>query len=257
LTLLARDEVKKLEPNVKAVTGLLSPSTGVIDSYRLMQSFYGRAKENGVEFVFNAEVVGINRKSDCYELGIKDRDGISSITGKIVINSAGLFSDKIARMAGIDVEKAGYQIHYCKGEYFSLNPRVGRLVNRLVYPVPEQAGVGVHVTLSLDGGVRLGPNVKYIDKIDYSIDESNKMAFYQAAHRYLPSIELEDLSPDFAGIRPKLQGEGEGFRDFVIKDETDQGLPGFINLIGMESPGLTASPAIAQLVTEIVAEILK
>jgi L-2-hydroxyglutarate oxidase LhgO len=222
-----------------------------------MRSFYGRAKENGVDFVFNAEVVSIKRKSDCYEVGIKDRDGISSITGKIVINSAGLYSDKIAGMAGIDVEKAGYRVHYCKGEYFNLNPRVGRSVNRLVYPVPEQAGVGVHITLSLDGSVRLGPNVKYIDKIDYSIDDRNKPDFYQAAHRYLPSVELEDLSPDFAGVRPKLQGEGEGFRDFVIKDETGQGFPGLINLIGVESPGLTASPAIAHYVAEMVAGVLR
>ncbi len=257
LKLLPHDEVKRLEPNVKAVAGLLSPSTGVIDSYNLMRSFYGRAKESGAEFVFNAEVVGIDKNANSYRVNVKDREGISSVTGSVVINSAGLFSDRIAQLAGIDVEKARYKLHYCKGEYYCLNPKVGRLVNRLVYPVPEQAGVGVHITLSLDGTMRLGPNVKYTDTIDYSVGESDKPDFYRAAHRYLPSIEFDDLSPDFAGVRPKLQGKGEDFRDFVIRDETDKGLKGLINLIGIESPGLTASPSIAKYVTEIVAEILR
>jgi L-2-hydroxyglutarate oxidase LhgO len=256
LKLLPRDEVRRLEPNVKAVAGLLSPSTGVVDSYNLMRSFYGRAKESGAEFVFNAEVVGMDKNTSGYKVSVKDRDGTSSVMANVVINSAGLFSDRIAQMAGIDIEKAGYKLHHCKGEYFSLNPKVGRLVNRLVYPVPEQAGVGVHITLSLDGTMRLGPNVKYMDTIDYSVDESDKPDFYRAAHRYLPSIEFDDLSPDFAGVRPKLQGRGEDFRDFVIRDEIDKGLKGLINLIGIESPGLTASPSIAKYVAEIVSEIL-
>jgi len=174
-----------------------------------------------------------------------------------VINAAGLFSDKVAQLAGIDVEKAGYKLHYCKGAYFSLNPKNRRLVNRLVYPVPEQAGVGVHVTLSLDGSMRLGPNAKYTETIDYTVDKNDEAEFYQAAHRYLPSIEFNDLAPDFAGVRPKLQAKGKGFRDFVIRDEADKGLPGLINLIGIESPGLTASPSIAKYVAEIVAEILR
>ncbi|MDD5288273.1 MAG: NAD(P)/FAD-dependent oxidoreductase [Dehalococcoidales bacterium] len=256
LRMLSQDEVKRLEPNVSAVAGLLSLSTGVVDSYNLMRSFYGRAKESGAEFVFNAEVIGIVKKAGGYEVSVKDREGISSITSGVMINAAGLFSDRVAQMAGIDVEKAGYKIHYCKGEYFSLNPKVGRLVNRLVYPVPEQAGIGVHITLSLDGGMRLGPNVKYVDTIDYTVDETSKADFYRAAHRYLPAIEPDDLAPDFAGVRPKLQGRGESFRDFVIRDEADKGLPGLINLIGIESPGLTSSPAIARYVAGIAKESL-
>ena len=237
LQMLSGEEVKKLEPNVKAVAGLLSPSTGVVDSYNLMRCYYGRAKENGVEFVFNTEIIGIEKKSSGYEVRIQDREGVTSIIATVVINSAGLNSDKVAQLAGIDIEKAGYKIHYCKGEYFSLNSKVGRLVNRLVYPVPEQAGVGVHITLSLDGSMRLGPSVKYVDTIDYSVDESDKSDFYKAAHRYLPIIEMDDLSPDFAGIRPKLQGSGDQFRDFIVTNESDKGLPGMINLIGIDHPG--------------------
>ena len=256
LQMLAREDIKRLEPNVKAVAALLSPSTGVVDSYNLLRCYYGRAKENAVEFVFNTAVIGIVRSGGHYKVSIKDSEGISSVTANVVINAAGLFSDKVAQLAGIDLEKAGYKLHYCKGEYFSLNPKVGCSVHRLVYPVPEQAGVGVHVTLSIDGSMRLGPDTKYVDMIDYAVDESAGEEFYQAVRRYLPAVELDDLVPDFAGVRPKLQGPGEGFRDYVIRDETEKGLPGLINLIGIESPGLTASPAIAKYVAEIIAEIL-
>ena len=256
LQMLTRSEIKRLEPQVSAVAGLLSPSTGIIDSFDLMRSFYCCAKENGVAFVFGAEVINIDRTADGYQLGIQDADSTYSTTGTVVVNAAGLFSDRIAQLAGIDIEKSGYRLHYCKGEYFSLNSKISRLVNRLVYPVPEKAGLGVHVTLSLDGYVRLGPNAKYTDTIEYTVDESDKTEFYEAARRYLPSIEFDELTPDFAGIRPKLQGTGGAFRDFVIRDETDKGLPGLINLIGIESPGLTAAPAIAQFVVGNIKEIL-
>ena len=256
LRMLNRDEIKILEPNVEAFAGLLSPSTGVLDSHDLMQTFCGCAKENDVVFVFGAEVINIHRNAGGYEVGIQDSDRTYSVSGRVVINAAGLFSDRVAQLAGIDVEKAGYKLHYCKGEYFSLNPKIRRLVNRLVYPVPEQAALGVHITLSLDGSMRLGPNVKFTDNIEYSVDESDKAEFYQAVHRYLPSIKFDDLAPDFAGVRPKLQAKGKGFRDFVIRNEADKGLPGFINLIGIESPGLTASLSIAKYVAAMVKEIL-
>ena len=257
LKMLTRDEIKLLEPNVEAVAGLLSSSTGVLDSHDLMKTFYGCAKENGVTFVFGAEVLHIRRNAGGYQVTIQDSERTYSVTGRVVINAAGLFSDRVAEMAGIDVEKAGYKLHYCKGEYFSLNPKIRRLVNRLVYPVPEQAGLGTHVTLSLDGNLRLGPNTKYVDNIEYTVDERDRIDFFIAAHRYLPSIEINDLAPDFAGVRPKLQAKGQGFRDFVIRDEADKGLTGFIDLIGIESPGLTASPSIAKYVAAIVTEISK
>ena len=256
LKLITRAEVKRLEPNVEAISGLLSPSTGIIDSWGLMRSYYGRAWENGADFVFNAEVVGIERAGGAYRLSIREQDGLSELDAAVVINAAGLFCDKVAALAGIDIEKADYRIHYCKGEYFAIDPRAGRLVSRLVYPVPEQAGKGIHITLNLDGHMKLGPNVKWVDAIDYSVDEGDKALFYQAAHRYLTAIRLEDLSPDFAGVRPKLQGPGDDFRDFVIRDEADKGLPGFIDLIGIESPGLTSSAAIARYVRAMAKDIL-
>ncbi|TET41810.1 MAG: FAD-dependent oxidoreductase, partial [Dehalococcoidia bacterium] len=175
----------------------------------------------------------------------------------IVINSAGLNSDKIAQLAGIDIAHVGYKIHYCKGEYFSLNSKWRHLVARLIYPIPGQAGLGIHVTMSLDGRMRLGPNTRYVDEIDYSVDETQKEAFYEFAKRFLPLLELEDLEPEFAGIRPKLQAPGEVFRDFIVAHEEKIGFPGLINLIGIESPGLTASPAIARYVAGMVKELLR
>jgi len=252
LTFLTRAQIKRLEPNVEAVAGFLSPSAGIIDTHGLMWSFCGRARENGTDFVFNAEVIGIEKTAGGFKVSIKQAESISSLNTTFVINAAGLYSDKVAALAGIDINKANYRIHYCKGEYFSVAPRLRHVVGRLIYPVPEKAGTGIHITLNLEGNIKLGPSALYLDTIDYSVDESSKTDFYNAAHRYLPAIRLDDLSPDFAGIRPKLQGPGEGFRDFVIQEESGRGLPGLINLTGIESPGLTASPAIARYVREML-----
>jgi len=255
LRFLTREELKKLEPNVQGTAGLLSPSSGIVDSYSLMRILYGQAREKGLDFIFNTEVVGIEKTGAGYEVQIRDREGTSSFTTGILINSAGLNSDRIVRLAGIDVDQAGYRLHYCKGEYFSVDSRIRRLVERLIYPIPEHGGKGIHITKSPDGRTRLGPNAIYVDEIDNKVDETHKMTFYQAVKRYFPPLELEDLEPDFAGIRPKLQGPEDDFRDFVIAHEDKLGLPGLINLIGIESPGLTAAPAIARYVAAIVREI--
>jgi L-2-hydroxyglutarate oxidase LhgO len=256
LMLLSRTELKKLEPNVKARAGLLSPSSGILDSHALLKLLYSQAREKGAEFVFDTEVVGIERTEAKYKVQIRDRDGISAFIARVVVNCAGLNSDKIAQLAGIDITKAGYELHYCKGEYFSLSSKYRNVVNRLIYPTPEQAGHGIHVTVGLDGRMRLGPNARYVKEVDYRVDETQKEAFYNSAKRFLPHIELEDLDPEFAGIRPKLQSPGEAFRDFVIAHEVKAGFPGLINLIGIESPGFTASPAIARYVGRIVNELL-
>ena len=255
LVLLSRTELKKLEPNIEARAGLLSPSSGILDSYTLLKFLYSQARERGAEFVFDTEVIGIERVGAKYKVQIKDRDGISAVISQVVINAAGLNSDMIAQLAGIDIAKAGYKLHYCRGEYFSLSSKYRNVVNRLIYPVPEQAGHGIHWRHGLDGRVLLGPSAHYVEEIDYAVDEAHKQYFYNSAKRFLPFIELEDLAPESAGIRPKLQGPGEGFRDFVITHEEKAGFPGLINLIGIESPGLTAAPAIARHVGRMVDEL--
>lgn len=258
LYLLTRQEVKRIEPNVEAVAALYVPSTGIIDVHGLMKFFLGKAKDKGAEVVYRAEVTGITKERDGYSVTVQDSSGASTFFTRVLINCAGLNAGKVAAMAGMDLKKAGYKLHYCKGEYFSVGKGKSGLVKRLVYPVPlpEVTGAGIHVTLDLDGRMRLGPGVEYIREIEYTVDENKRHLFYEGVKRFLPALALNDLAPEMAGVRPKLQGPGERQKDFVIHHEEDKGLPGLINLVGIESPGLTASPAIAKMVGEIVNELL-
>jgi L-2-hydroxyglutarate oxidase LhgO len=252
LVLLSRTQVKKLEPSIEVRAGLLSPSSGIFDSHNLLKFLYSQAREKGAEFVFGTEVIGIERASAKYKVHIRDRDGISAFVAPVVVNCAGLNSDRMAELAGIDIAKSGYELHYCKGEYFSLDSKYRNLISRLIYPTPEQAGHGIHWRQALDGRVLLGPSAHYVEAIDYSVDETYKQYFYSSAKRFLPFVELEDLAPESAGIRPKLQGPGDEFRDFIITHEEKAGFPGLINLIGIESPGLTAALAIATYVSRMI-----
>lgn len=256
LVLLSQTALKSLEPNIATRAGLLSPSTGILDSCTLLKFLCSQAKERGAKFVFNTEVVALEKAGTKFKIQIQDRQGISAFASRVVINAAGLNSDRIAQLAGIDIAEKGYRLHYCKGEYFSLSSKYRNVVNRLIYPTPEQPGCGIHMTVGLDGRVRLGPNARYVEAIDYRVDETSRQAFYDSAKRFLPTIELEDLAPEFAGVRPKLQTPSETFHDFVIAHEEKNGFPGLINLIGIESPGLTASPAIARYVGKMVNEFL-
>ena len=171
---------------------------------------------------------------------------------RIVINAAGIGAERIARMVGIDTAQAGYTVYPCKGEYFRVRPGKGKSLSHLIYPPPTSISLGTHTVLDLQGGIKLGPNAFYVDTIDYSVDEAHRMDFYLGVKYFLPFIEEKDLTLDMAGIRPKLYRTGEPMRDFVIREEADRGLPGFINLIGIESPGLTASPAIGKYVARLL-----
>jgi len=258
LRIISKREIKELEPNIEGVAAILSPSTGIIDSHALMQYFIARAKDGGVQIAYQTNAVGIEKLSDRYKVTVEDHTGKSSFTTRILINCAGLHSDKVAELAGIDIDKAGYKLYYCKGEYFSVSSSKSKLVRgKLIYPVPppEVTGVGIHITFDLEGRMRLGPSIHYVDSIDYAVDNQHKQLFYNSVRKFLPSIEYDDLEPEMAGIRPKLQEPGRDTKDFVIRDESDKGLPGFINLIGIESPGLTASPAIAKYVRGLVEEL--
>jgi len=156
---------------------------------------------------------------------------------------------------GIDIDASGYRQYYWKGEYFSLNVAANYL-DKLVYPIPQSdnAGLGIHATTDLSGRVRLGPNAKYLKNrnYDFTVDQKAQKTFFKAAKRYLPDITYEDLSPDTAGIRPKLQRPGDAVQDFIISEESEKGLPGVINLIGIESPGLTSCLAIARYIYNLL-----
>ncbi len=257
LAMLSRREIAELEPDVTGIAALHAPSSGVVDSRALMKFFLNSAQEKGAGVAYRSRVVGIEKLSSGYRVAVQDDSGVSTFETDVVVNCAGLHSDEIARLAGINIDSAGYRLRYCKGEYFSVARPAGRLVQRLIYPVPQLStgGVGIHTVFDVEGRMRLGPSARYVDEIEYSVDGSQQRAFFEAVRPFLPFIEYEDLAPEMAGVRPKLGGPGEGFTDFVIREESDRGLPGLINLIGIESPGLTAAPAIARYVAGLVGEI--
>ncbi len=261
LRILSIEELKELEPNIKAKAALYSPNTGVVDTHNLMRHFLQKAKAKGAEFAFRTEVTRIDRQAGGYKVAVCDSDGsIFSFFTRVLINCAGLNSDVLAKISGVDIAAANYILKFCKGEYFRLGAAKAHLVEHLIYPVPDkkEISLGIHATPDLEGGLRLGPDAQYIErsKADYNVDDSKKEKFWRSASRFLPFIRPEDLIADTAGIRPKLQGPDNGFRDFVICHEKDKALPGLINLIGIDSPGLTAAPAIAKYVQDMVEEIL-
>lgn len=250
LAVLDKAHVNKMEPNVRAVGALHSPHTGIIDVHSLMDYYFHVAKTNGSEIACGTYVEAITKAAEGYRIVTKNAEGIYfEFTSESVINAAGLYSDRIAGMVGMD-----YTLHYCKGDYFSINNVKKGLVERLIYPLPEKdhVGLGVHLTFDLNGRMKLGPNAIYTGNIeDYRVDKSRGDQFYESAVKFLPFIKREDIAPDMSGIRPKLQGPGEGFRDFIISED----LPGFVNLVGIESPGLTAAPAIARHVKKLISGI--
>ena len=244
LKLLDRDEIKKMEPAISAEKALFSPTTGIIDSHSLMKFFFEAAKERKVGFSFSVEAIAAEKKGDFYEISVREPSGDPfSFKTKFVINSGGLWSDRVASFVIKDAEK----IHYCKGQYFRVRNPKKFGISHLVYPPPSETDLGIHLTPDLAGGLRLGPDTRYVPDIDYNINEKDKNAFLNSAKEYLPTLEADDIIPDTVGVRSKLQAEGGAFRDFIIRDEKEKGFPGFINLIGIESPGLTGALAIAEV----------
>lgn len=249
------DEISVLEPNIFALKAAWSPSTGIIDSHSLMKQLEINFINKGGYTVYGSEVTRIKKTGKEYEVSVNEDDGNEyTFTSEIVINSAGLAADTVSEMTGLNSTEL--KIIFCKGEYFRLKPPKNKLINRLVYPVPHQnlEGVGIHVTIDMGGGVRLGPDIKWLDQkvYDYTVDPSKKEAFYRSALKFLPFLEPDDIYPEMAGIRPKIQVPGGPVRDFYIKEESGRGCPGFINLIGIESPGLTSCLAIAKYVKELI-----
>ncbi|MCU0363722.1 MAG: NAD(P)/FAD-dependent oxidoreductase, partial [Bacteroidales bacterium] len=249
MELIGSDRISELEPSAFALKALLSPSTGIVDSHSLMKQYETNAVGNGCQLVYGSEVTGIKRTGEGYLVRLLEPDGNEyEFTSRVVINSAGLNSDRVAEMVGICEENL--RILFCKGEYFRLLPPKNKLIGRLIYPVPHHnmEGIGIHVTVDMAGGVKLGPDVSYLParEYDYRVTPSKQEAFWLSAKKFLPFLEYDDIAPEMAGIRPKIQRPGEAQRDYYIREESDRGLPGFINLIGMESPALTSSIAIAK-----------
>jgi L-2-hydroxyglutarate oxidase LhgO len=254
MTRLTGAEARALEPRVPAIGAVLSPNTGIISAHALMDCLLHLARESGALLQPRAEVVGVSREGADWRLTVREGDEEGTLTAERVVNAAGLEADTIAGLAGIDVDAAAYRQHYWKGSYFSVRPSKANVVSRLVYPVPGHVSLGVHAVIGLEGRLRFGPDADYLaDRaLDYRVEESKRAAFAASVRRLVPELQDEDLEPDMAGIRPKLQGPGQGVRDFVIAEETARGLPGLVNLVGIDSPGLTSALPMADEVARLI-----
>jgi L-2-hydroxyglutarate oxidase LhgO len=242
-------DARAMEPALSCVAAFHSPSTGIIDSHALMQAYQTDAESAGASVVLRAPVLGgcVTRDGFTLEVGGTER---TSLGCKLLVNSAGLYAPSLARrIAGIPPATIP-QDYYCRGVYFTLAGRAP--FRRLVYPVPEHAGLGVHLTLDMGGAARFGPDTEWIDGIDYTVDARRGDKFYTAIRTYWPGIADGALQPGYAGIRPKISSPKEPAADFVIAGSERHGVPNLVNLFGIESPGLTASLAIADHVVALL-----
>ena len=249
LRLVGPEEAATLEPELRCVGALLSPSTGIVDSHGLMLALLGDAEEHGAMLALKSPVIAGKASDGEIELDVGGTEPMR-ILARTVVNSAGLHAPRVAALIE-GVPAASIPPSYlCKGNYYTLAGRTP--FSRLVYPVPEAAGLGVHLTIDLAGQARFGPDVEWIDHIDYDVDAHRADAFYAAIRKYWPGLRDGALSPGYAGIRAKIQAPGAPARDFVIAGPRDHGIPGLVNLFGIESPGLTASLAIGDWVATLI-----
>ena len=241
---VTKEEALQMEPELACVAALHSPSTGIIDSHALMLAYLGDAEAHGamlaVKSIFQRALF-----DDGFEIHV---EGSEPVRAQILVNSAGLRAPSVAKsIEGYDKSLAPREL-YAKGNYYSLARRSP--FSRLVYPVPEPGGLGVHVTLDLAGQARFGPDVEWTEHIDYAVDPRRAERFYAAIRRYWPGLPDGALLPGYAGIRPKTAGPSEPPADFQIQGPREHGVRGLVHLFGIESPGLTASLALASRVVE-------
>ena len=240
-------EAIRMEPALHCIAALHSPSTGIIDSHALMLAFLGDAEAAGAMLALKSPLENALISGKGFELQI----GETRIRAKILINSAGLRAPSIARLIeGFPPDRIPLEF-YAKGNYYSLAGRPP--FSRLIYPVPEPGGLGVHVTLDLAGQTRFGPDVEWVERISYEVDPRRAERFYAAIRRYWPALPDGALAPGYAGIRPKISGPQEPAADFLVQGPTEHGVPGLVNLFGIESPGLTASLSLAASVSGCLA----
>jgi L-2-hydroxyglutarate oxidase LhgO len=248
LQTLSGKAARELEPALRCEAALLSPSTGIIDSHAYMLALRGDAEDAGAAFAFHTPFVGAKAQEDCIQIDAGGNTPMS-LQCRALVNAAGLEAPAVARSIDgmpIDLIPPAY---LAKGNYFSCSTRAP--FSRLIYPVPEPGGLGVHLTLDLAGQARFGPDVEWVDRIEYGVSPARAERFYPAIRRYWPALPDGALMPSYSGIRPKIVPPAVAVQDFVIQGPRNHGLPGLINLFGIESPGLTSSLAIADYVCEL------
>ena len=242
---MTRAQVVALEPEIQCVAGLYSPSTGIIDSHALMLAYQGDAEAHGAMLALKSSLQRAVLTNEGFVLHV---EGSEPIQTRILVNGAGLRAPSVAKaVEGYRAELAPKEL-YAKGNYYTLTGK--NPFKRLVYPVPEPGGLGVHVTLDMAGQARFGPDVEWVEKIGYEVDPRRAERFYAAIRRYWPGLPDGALAPGYSGIRPKTAGPGEPAPDFEVQGPRKHGVPGLVHLFGIESPGLTASLALAAMVLD-------
>ncbi|WP_348672647.1 NAD(P)/FAD-dependent oxidoreductase [uncultured Abyssibacter sp.] len=247
---LSAAEARALEPALHCTAALLSPSTGIIDSHAYMLSLLGQAETAGAMLACHTTVSRLVPTGRGIEVFTEDADR-PALIAQVVVNAAGLDAPALAARTDRLPEARRPRAWFAKGSYFTLRGRAP--FSRLVYPVPEPGGLGVHLTLDLAGQARFGPDVEWVDAPDYQVDPARGAGFEAAIRHYWPALDAARLEPAYAGVRPKIAGPGEPAADFRISGPGDHGIPGLVNLFGIESPGLTASLALADNVANAVA----
>jgi len=246
---LSATQITKLEPNLSAKAALLSPSTGIIDSHSFMLSLEGDLENSDGQVVLRCPVRDIFINNIGFTVTIDNLER-TEISTRYVINSAGLDAQAIAhKTIGYDPQFIP-PLYYVPGRYYTLSGRP--VFKHLIYPVPEDGGLGVHATIDMQGQVKFGPDARWTDKIDYSVPDTCPDSYIAAIRKYYPGIDPSRLHAGYVGVRPKLAAQGEGFKDFVIQTENIHNCPGLIHLFGIESPGLTAALAIAEHVGDYI-----
>ena len=247
LQYLSASEIQKLEPALNCRSALLSPSTGILSSHDYMLALLGDAQNDGASVAFNTDFLSAAIKGDYIEVSA-GKQQTTKLQTKILINAAGLSAPNAAhQIEGLGLEFIP-QCYFAKGSYYSLSSKAP--FTHLIYPVPVAGGLGVHLTLDLAGQARFGPDVEWVRDINYDVDPARAESFYAAIRTYWPDLKDHALQPAYSGIRPKIVGPGEKDADFLIQGPDMHGIPGLINLFGIESPGLTSSLAIAEHVLE-------
>jgi L-2-hydroxyglutarate oxidase LhgO len=247
---LSAAEARDAEPALSCVAALLSPSTGIVDSHGLMLALRGDIEDAGGTVALRVPVTRGRCKPDAIHLEVGS-EGPIELAASVVVNSAGLQAQDLARRIDGIPKPSIPPSFYAKGNYYLLQGKAP--FRHLVYPVPEPGGLGVHLTLDLAGQAKFGPDVEWVEKLDFTVDPGRAERFYPIIRRYWPGLHDGALRPGYAGIRPKLSGPGEPAADFLIQGEEAHGVRGLINLYGIESPGMTAALAIAEQVADAVA----
>jgi len=248
---ISKSKINKMEPIINAESAFFSPNTGIFNSHKFMSALEIDTINNGGTIVYNSEVISLKKHSMGWQVTLKEYDNTNTtINTQYVINSTGLASDLIVEKAGIDLDTNGYKLTYCKGSYFKLSSKYHNVINHHIYPVPSHKSglLGIHVTLGLDNNVKLGPDIEYLENRieNYKVDEKLQSLFFFEASKFIKHLSINDLKPDTSGIRPRLKNSKQMFSDFIIEEV--EGYKGLLNLIAIDSPGLTSSLAIAEYI---------